>query len=112
MTLEQVKGFISMGAFSPDVHDKMTAIMDAAITRGEITADEQATLLELVDVETEAVDIEAEALETSAVALEEFANESDIALAEYAKELQEVEAEFDAEIHRIAPDMILTGESF
>ncbi len=93
-----------MGAFSPEVLDKMNGIMDAAIARGSITAEEQAQLLELVDLENEAATIEADALEESAAALEEFAKETDAALAQYEQDMAEMEKEFLAELEKVTPE--------
>ncbi len=93
-----------MGAFSPEVLDKMNGIMDVAIARGSITAEEQAQLLELVDLENEAATIEADAMDDAAAALEEFAKETDAALAQYEADMAEMEKEFLAELEKVAPE--------
>ena len=106
MTIEQVRGVLSDGGFTPEVHAAMSSILDAAAVRGSLTDDEKEKLLNLIDLDIEAADIEADTMTDMASALDEFAQEADEAIKTADADFEKIEAELLAELQALTPEAV------
>lgn len=72
MSLEQLKDLVNKTEFSPEAKKMMSEILDGAIKRGSLTAEEKKRLTDIVDLEIEKAHMEADAMEEAALTLEAF----------------------------------------
>ncbi|MFH1602092.1 MAG: hypothetical protein ABIB61_04005 [Candidatus Shapirobacteria bacterium] len=88
MDLQQLKETLNKAGFSEESTKVINEILDQAIARGSIKAEEKEKLLGIVDIETEAANIEADALEEVADSLTAFAQEVEQATEQALKETE------------------------
>ena len=102
MDLQQAKDTLNRAGFSEESSGVINEVLDGAIARGHVTAEEKTKLLAVIDIEIEAANIEADAMEEVATVLESFASEVDGAVEKAEKEIKSADNDLLSEVKESA----------
>ena len=102
MDLQQAKDTLNRAGFSEESSGVINEVLDGAIARGHVTAEEKTKLLAVIDIEIEAANIEADAMEEVATVLESFASEVDGAVEKAEKVIKSADNDLLSEVKESA----------
>lgn len=103
--LQNLRNAINDGGFSDEAKNLMLPIVDAAIARGSMTAEEKKKLQDIMDVEVDQDVLEQGAHEEAAEAIEAFLAETDSATQTAAENIDDLEKEATEESQKIQNDL-------
>lgn len=99
--LQNLKNAISSGQFSEESKTLMLPIVDAAIARGSMTADEKKKLQDIMDVEIDGNALEQSAHEEAAEIIDSFLAEADAVTQTAADNMDALEKDENAAIEEL-----------
>lgn len=103
--LQNLKNAINDGGFSEEAKALMLPIVDAAIARGSMAAEEKKKLQNVMDVEIDQDTLEQSANEEAAEAIETFLAETDAATQTAADNTEDLEREASEESQKIKDEL-------
>lgn len=77
MNLQELKQKLSEAGFSPEIAEKLEAILSKAISAGTLSELDKTQMMELIDIDIEAGNLEADAMENMAIMLDSYADETE-----------------------------------
>lgn len=77
MNLQELKQKLSEAGFSPEIAEKLEAILSRAIYVGTLSELDKTQMMELIDIDIEAGNLEADAMENMAIMLDSYADETE-----------------------------------
>lgn len=77
MNLQELKQKLSEAGFSPEIAEKLEAILSKAISVGTLSELDKTQMMELIDIDIEAGNLEADAMENMAIMLDSYADETE-----------------------------------
>ena len=77
MNLQELKQKLSEAGFSPEIAEKLEAILSKAISTGTLSELDKTQMMELIDIDIEAGNLEANAMENMAIMLDSYADETE-----------------------------------
>lgn len=105
MNLQELKQKLNEAGFSPEIAEKLDAILSKAVTAGGLSEADKAQMMELIDIDIEAGNLEADAMENMAIMLDSYADETEkLGKASDAEE-EKIANEADAEAAKIETEM-------